>query len=123
MNQFDLLSSGCPPGRLDGSFCNPRSRKPRNSGAFFSAPDRIRICDLRFRRPREDFGGARLNSGFGSIPGLEFVRVRLDSVPSVALLLPSNRTSRRLLCMERSTLDPGARFSREARARLENHAN
>jgi hypothetical protein len=36
-----------------------------------------------------EFGGARLGSGFGSIPGLEFVWVRLDPVPSVALLLPS----------------------------------
>ena len=27
----------------------------------------------------------RLGSGFGSIPGFEFVWVRLDSVPSIAL--------------------------------------
>jgi hypothetical protein len=49
----------------------------------------FRTCDLRFRRPRRQFGGARLGSRFGPIPGLEFVWVRLDSVPSVALLLPT----------------------------------
>jgi hypothetical protein len=35
-----------------------------------------------------EFGGARLGSGFGSVPRLEFVWVRLHPVPSVALLLP-----------------------------------
>jgi hypothetical protein len=45
-----------------------------------------------FRRPEREFGGARLGSGFDSIPGLEFVWLRLDSVLSVVLLLPSSRS-------------------------------
>jgi hypothetical protein len=63
--------------------------KATASGASLSAPDWTRTSDLRFRRPRREFGGARLSSGFGSVAGVEFAWVRLDSVPSVALLLPS----------------------------------
>jgi hypothetical protein len=69
-----------PPGRKTFAWAEKKS-----------APDRIRTCDLRFRRPCRVFALARLSSGFGSTPGLEFVWVRLVSVPSVALLLPSWR--------------------------------
>jgi hypothetical protein len=78
-----------PDHRLGASIsalCGPNAAR---GGEKRSAPDRIRTCDLRFRRPRREFGGARLGSGFGSVSGFEFVWVRLDSVPSVALLLPS----------------------------------
>lgn len=66
----------------------------RFAGLGPSAPDRIRTSDLWFRRPRRLFVGARPGSEFGSTTGLEFVWVRLDFVPSVALLLPTALPSR-----------------------------
>ena len=67
----------------------PQNRRLSRSGVPGSAPARIQPFDLRFRRPRREFGGAPLGSGFDCIWGLTLVWVRLDSVPSVALLLPS----------------------------------
>jgi hypothetical protein len=70
LRRADVLAC-LEPVDLDRSAHSPRSGKPRYSGVSWSAPDRIRTCDLRFRRPRREFGGARLGSGFGSIPGLK----------------------------------------------------
>jgi hypothetical protein len=75
-------------GVFAAAHCLPSTWSHRLADLQPNAPDRIRTCDLRFRRPRRQFGGARLGSGFGSMPGLEFVWARLDPVPSVALLLP-----------------------------------
>jgi hypothetical protein len=42
-----------------------RTGKPRHRAERDNAPDRIRTCDLRFRRPRREFAGAPLGSGLG----------------------------------------------------------
>jgi hypothetical protein len=47
-----------------------------------------------------EFGRARLGSGFGSVPGLEFFWLRLDSVLSVDLIEVGGSRLHTLLCME-----------------------
>ena len=74
-----------------------------------SAPDRIRTCDLGF----VDRVGVRWGSSELRIRlylGFEFVWARLDSVPSVALLLPlallGNRRCRNVTSGERGSRPP-----------------
>jgi hypothetical protein len=69
-----LVRAGEGPGRR--AVTAGGREKATTSGAFQSAPDWTRTSDLRFRRPRREFGGARLGLRIRLYTG---TRVRLGS--------------------------------------------